>query len=163
MKSFSRVFLLVVLVSSLVYGQNINQSDRHRSANGVAAAAQFPQLPRVIQGPVVVGTGDNWAVLQWTTNQAGKSNSAVYAGTDRNDLRKADQTAEPVKMSAIASYQEQQYTHLVRLNHLVPGTTYYFVVNLGPDYEAQASSISQLTTTKQRGLTNWGIAIDGAR
>jgi len=160
MKSFSRVSLLILLASSLIYGQNTNQSGRHRSANGIVAAAQFPEPPRVIQGPVVVGTGDNWAVLQWTTNQAGKNNSTVYAGTNRNDLRKADQTVEPVRMSAVASYQEQQYTHLVRLNHLTPGTTYYFAVNLGPDYEAEASSISQLTTMKQRGLTSWGIAID---
>ncbi len=159
MKPFSRVFLLVLFVSSLVYGQNTNQSERYRSANGLAAP-QFPQSAKVIQGPFVVGAGDNWAVLQWTTNQAGKNNSIVYAGTNRNDLRKADQTAEPVKMSAIASYQEQQYTHLVRLNHLAPGTTYYFVVNLRPDYDVEASSVSQLTTTKQHGITSWGIAID---
>jgi len=163
MKSFSRVSLLILLASSLVHGQNTNQSDRYRSANGIAAATQYPERPRVIQGPAVIGTGDNWAVLQWTTNQAGKNNSTVYAGTNRNDLRKADQTVEPVRMSAVASYQEQQYTHLVRLNHLAPGTTYYFVVNLGADYEAEASSISQLTTTKQRGVTSWGIAIDDPR
>jgi len=160
MKLFSRVSLLILLASLLVYGQNTNQNARYRSTTGVATATQLPQPPRILQGPAVVGTGDNWAVLEWTTNQAGKNDSTVYAGTNRNDLRKADQTAEPVKMSAMASYQEQQYTHLVRLNHLAPGTTYYFVVNLGPDHEAEASNISQLTTTKQRGLTSWGIAID---
>jgi hypothetical protein len=160
MKSFSRVSLLILLASSLVHGQNTSQNERYRSANGLASATQLPQPPRIIQGPAVVGTGDNWAVLEWTTNQEGKNNSIVYAGTNRNDLRKADQTAEPVKMSAVASYQEQQYTHLVRLNHLAPGTTYYFMVNLGLDREAEASNISQLTTTKQRGLTSWGIAID---
>jgi len=76
-----------------------------------------------------VGTGNNWAVIEWTTNAAGRGRSAVYAGTDPRDLRKVAQTTEPVKVSEFASYQEQQYTHLVRLNHLQPGTTYYFLVD----------------------------------
>src|SRR5690349_21720925 len=125
MKLLSRVSLLILLASSLVYGQNKNQIDANRSAHGFQTVAQFPQPPRIIRGPVVVGTGDNWAVLEWTTNEAGKNNSTVYAGTSREDLQKADQTPERVKPSTLTSYQEQQYTHLVRLNHLAPGTTYY--------------------------------------
>ncbi len=88
--------------------------------------------PKIIQGPVVAGIGNNWAVIEWTTNAAGRSRSAVHAGTDRRDLRKVAQTAEPVEMSDFASYQEQQYTHLVRLNHLQP------------------SSIQDLPTTPER-------------
>lgn len=156
MKPFSRISLLILLASSLVYAQNTNKNGANGSTNGIETGTQFPQPPKILQGPVVIGTGDNWAVLQWTTNQAGKGSSIVYAGTNRNDLRKADQTAEPVKMSALASYQEQQYTTLVRLNHLAPGTTYYFEVDSGLGYEAGTSGISQLTTTKQHGLMSWG-------
>jgi hypothetical protein len=117
------------------------------------------QIAKVIQGPVVVSAGDNWAVVEWTTTLAGKNRSTVYAGTNRNDLRKVKQTAEPVSMRTLASYQEQQYTHLVRLTSLAPGTTYYFTVDEGKSREAESSNMSQVTTTKQHGLLSWGTVI----
>jgi hypothetical protein len=125
---------------------------------GTRSRLQF-QDPKIIQGPVVVGTGYDWAVIEWTTNAAGKNSSAVYAGTAVNDLRKVPQTAEPVTMSDLASYQEQQYTHLVRLNHLQPGTLYYFVVDSGPGTETGTSHPTSLVTTKRPGLTSWGSLI----
>jgi phosphodiesterase/alkaline phosphatase D-like protein len=143
MKTLSGVFLLIMMASFLAHGQSSSETTR----------------PKIIQGPVVVATGDNWAVVEWTTNAAGRSSSIIFAGTDKSDLRAVAQTAEPVKMSEIASYQEQQYTHLVRLNDLEPGTTYYFRVDSGSGYETGTSSILPLTTTRRRGLTNWGAAI----
>jgi len=109
---------------------------------------------------VVIATGAKWAVIEWTTNTAGQSGSTVYAGADKGDLQGVEQRAEPVKISDVPSYQEQQYNaHLVRLNHLQPGTTYYFRVDRGPEYETGTSSVSQLTTTKRPGLTNCGTSI----
>jgi phosphodiesterase/alkaline phosphatase D-like protein len=146
--------LLILLASFLVYGQ-----DSGDNAKRLGAMTPFWEPPKIIQGPVVVGTGADWAVIEWTTNAAGRSISVVYAGTHKIDLQRAEQTAEPVKISEVASYQEQQYTHLVRLNHLEPGTTYYFRVDSGSGYETGSSRISQLTTTKRRGLTTSGTSI----
>jgi len=154
MKIGASVSLLILLASFLCYGQ-----DSSDNAKRSWAMTPFRELPKIIQGPVVVGTGADWAVIEWTTNAAGKNSSIVYAGTNKMDLRRADQTTEPVKMSEVASYQEQQYTHLVRLNHLEPGTTYYFRIDLGPGYETGPSGISQVTTTKRRGFTTSGTSI----
>jgi len=110
-----------------------------------------------------VGTGYDWAVIEWTTNLAGNGISTVYAGTDGNRLQKADQTAEPVEMSRFSSYEEQQYTHLVRLQHLEPGTTYYFLVDSETRDDLATSHISQLTTTRHFGSTNPGTTISDYR
>lgn len=142
MKILSRISLLILMASFVTHGY-CSETTR----------------PKVIQGPVVVATGHKWAVIEWTTNAAGRSSSTIYAGTNKRDLRAVDQTADPVKMSEVASYQEQQYTHLVRLNDLEPGSTYYFRVDSEAGYESGISSISRLTTTKRRGLTNWGVSI----
>jgi hypothetical protein len=125
----------------------------------LVSMAEFLEPPKIIQEPLVVGTGSDWAVVEWTTNAAGRGRSIVYAGTEKNDLQEVEQRAEPVKMSEVASYQEQQYTHLVRLKHLEPRTTYYFQVDSGSGNETEASSISHLTTTKSRGLTFSGGSI----
>jgi phosphodiesterase/alkaline phosphatase D-like protein len=154
MNSSARVSLLILFASFLSYGQGSCDN-----AKRSVAMAPFREPAKIIQGPVIVGTGADWAVIEWTSNAAGRSSSVVYAGTNKIDLRRADQTTEPVKMSEVASYQEQQYTHLVRLNHLESGTTYYFRIDLGPGFETGPSTISQLTTTKRRGLTTSGTSI----
>ena len=143
MKIFSKVAPLILLTSLSVPGQGSSETMK----------------PKIIQGPVVVATGHKWAVVEWTTNAAGRSSSTIYAGTDKTGLRTVDQTAEPVKMSEIASYQEQQYTHLVRLNDLEPGTTYYYQIASGPGYKTGTSGILRLTTTKRPGRTAWGASI----
>src|SRR5215471_8445164 len=126
MKTAARISLLVLLASFLGYGQ-----DSSDNAKRSGIMTPFRELPKIIRGPVVVGTGADWAVIAWTTNAAARSSSVVYAGTNTIELRRAYQTREPVKMSEVPCYQEQQYTHLVRLNHLEPGTTYYFRIDLG--------------------------------
>ncbi|HLJ25450.1 MAG TPA: fibronectin type III domain-containing protein [Candidatus Angelobacter sp.] len=142
MKILSRISLLILMASFLAHGSS-NETMR----------------PKIIQGPVVVATGDKWAVIEWTTNAAGRSRSTIYAGTNKSDLRTVDQTTEPVKRSEMASYQEQQYTHLVRLNDLEPGSTYYFRVDAEAGYESGVSNILPLTTTKRPGRTKWGASI----
>jgi hypothetical protein len=153
----TRVSLLIVLLAPfLVYSQDSNGI---AGRSGTSLQFQLQHAPKIIQGPVVVGTGYDWAVVEWTTNAAGKSISAVYAGTAANHLCKAPQTAQPVTRSDLASYQEQQYTHLVRLNHLQAGTVYYFVVDSGPRSKTRASHLAQLATTKRPGLASWGLPI----
>jgi hypothetical protein len=153
----TRVSLLVMLLAPFpVYSQDSNGI---AGRSGSRLGLEFQNQPKIIQGPVVVGAGYDWAVIEWTTNAAGKSSSTVYAGTTVNDLRKASQTTQPVTISDMASYQEQQYTHLVRLNHLQPGTVYYFVVDSGPGSETGASHPDQFVTTKRPGLTTWGPPI----
>ena len=150
MKMLSKVALLILSASFLVHGQ---------SSTDYAKGLKTTMMPKIIQGPVVVATGNKWAVIEWTTNAAGRHNSTIHAGTDKSDLRTIDQTAEPVKISEIASYQEQQYTHLVRLNDLEPETIYYFQIASRSGYETETSSILPLTTTKRPGLTTWGTSI----
>lgn len=142
MQILSRISLLILMASFLAHGRSTET-----------------MRPKIIQGPVVVATGNKWAVIEWTTNAAGRSSSTIYASTNKSDLRAVDQTAVPVKRSGMASYQEQQYTHLVRLNGLEPGSTYYFRVDSGAGYESGVSSILPLTTMKRPGLTNWGASI----
>ena len=154
MKIRTSVCFLILLASVVVDGQELGDNARR-----LGAMTQLRQPAKIIQGPFVVATGFDWAVIDWTTNAAGRSSSVVYIGTHKSDLERADQTTEPVKTGEVASYQEQQYTHLVRLNHLEPGTTYYFRVGSRPDYETGTSNISQLTTTKRRGLTTSGTSI----
>ncbi|HLJ91465.1 MAG TPA: fibronectin type III domain-containing protein [Candidatus Angelobacter sp.] len=138
MKKLTRIIVLSLLVSSLVHGQESRQM--------VTAETMRPWLPKIIQNPVVLGTGDRWAVISWTTNAAGRASSVLYAGTDKNNLRPMEQTREPVRMSDLPSYEEQEYTHLVRLDNLKPGTLYYFVVDPGTGDELGKNSILQLTT-----------------
>jgi hypothetical protein len=154
MKIHSSVSLLILLASFLAYGQESGDA-----AKRLGTMTQLREPPKIIQGPLVVGTGADWAIIQWTTNAEGRKISVVYVGTDKKDLRRAEQSADPVNISDVPSYQEQQYTHLVRLNHLDPGTTYYFKVDSGSGHETGASNISQLTTTKRFGLTTSGPSI----
>ncbi len=96
---------------------------------------------RITNGPRVEGTGDNWAVIAWTTNEA--SSSIIRYGTSPSSL---NQTAE-------ASYADvenaNKQTHRVRINNLKPHTTYYFMVDSGQGEgtgtEAR-SSVSQFST-----------------
>jgi multisubunit Na+/H+ antiporter MnhC subunit len=134
-----------ILIVSLAAGLPILGQESQENAPKLPDV-ELHQLPKIIQGPVVLGTGDRWAVISWTTNAAGRAGSIIYAGTSRSNLKPLAQKQEPVRISDLPSYQEQEYTHLVRLNDLKPGTTYYFVVDSGMGHESGRSSISRLTT-----------------
>ena len=95
----------------------------------------------ITDGPRVEGTGDSWAVIAWTTNEA--SSSIIRYGASPNGL---NQVAEsPYADTENASKQ----THRVRITNLKPHTTYYFAVDSGQGEgtgtEAR-SSVSQFTT-----------------
>jgi phosphodiesterase/alkaline phosphatase D-like protein len=98
---------------------------------------------RIIDGPRVEGVGADSAVIAWTTNTGGSS--VVRFGTDANNL---SQTAQ-------APYADNESTkeqiHRVHLQHLKPGTTYFFIVDSGQGEgtgtEAK-SKVAQFTTSK---------------
>lgn len=96
---------------------------------------------KIIAGPRVEGTGNDWAVIAWTTNTGGSS--VVHYGTSESSL---NQTGEsPYADKEGAAYQ----THRVRLKNLKPNTTYYFQVDSGQgeDTGTQAkSAVSQFKT-----------------
>ncbi len=96
---------------------------------------------RITDGPRLEGTGDTWAVIAWTTNEA--SSSIIRYGLSPGSL---NQVAEaPYADVENASKQ----THRVHLSNLKPHTTYYFVVDSGQGEGTgtQAmSSVSQFTT-----------------
>src|SRR3954469_2541272 len=89
----------------------------------LAAAAQKSPALQITDGPRVEGVGDTWAVIAWTTNMGGSS--IIRYGTDGNSLT---QTA----MSPYANDPNPEHsTHRVKVEHLQPGTTYYFIADSG--------------------------------
>ncbi len=108
---------------------------------GEAGENQRHAAVKITNGPRVEGTGDTWAVIAWTTNEA--SSSIIRYGTSPSSL---NQVAE-------ASYADvenaNKQTHRVHINNLKPHTTYYFMVDSGQGEgtgtEAR-SNVSQFTT-----------------
>jgi hypothetical protein len=91
----------------------------------------------------VENLGDRWATIAWSTNTGGSS--IVHYGTDPNRLSLmaespyANDTGRPGE------------THRVKLDHLRPGTTYYYIVDSGQGQgtgtEAH-SHVEQFTTRR---------------
>lgn len=125
------------------------KDDRVKDAANDGVKEPPPVPIAILQGPVVEGTGDTWAVISWTTNIEGRAASIVYAGIHKNSLREMDQTPQAPDKNELASYREQEYEHLVRINNLQPGTTYYFKADSGEgnDHGIESrSGLSQFTT-----------------
>lgn len=144
MKIMGQMFFAVLLSTVSVYGQqrlqNVNEfTDVVKEAN------QRPA--EVIKEPTILGTGQTWAVISWTTNASGKRHSKIYAGTDPKNLKPANETpAMNGKDGRVPSYAVQEYAHLVRLNNLKPGTTYYFKADFGSKTNRGAESESHTWT-----------------
>lgn len=120
---------------------------RHASSGSNSEITQKQRAVTIIQGPVVLDTGDTWAVISWTTNAGGYS--IIHAGINKNNLNKRAQSLQVDGESMQESYQEQEYSHLVRIGNLKPGTTYYFVVDSGHGDDTgveSRSNILQFTT-----------------
>jgi Purple acid Phosphatase, N-terminal domain len=90
--------------------------------------------PRITKGPAVEFSGDQSAVVTWTTNSNGKS--LVHYGLNAQDLT---ETAEsPNRWNPNLPYM----VHRVLVLHLKPATTYYYVV----ESAGVKSTVSQFTT-----------------
>lgn len=92
-------------------------------ASAQRATQERPAAEKIINGPVVEGTGPTWAVIAWTTNTGGST--VLRYRAERDHL---SQTAE-------APYADNEktkvQTHRVRLKDLKPNTTYYFTADSG--------------------------------
>jgi hypothetical protein len=145
MTTFVRTCVVILFASFFVYGQESSQKPSMRAGN--------PGLAAIVQGPTVLATGDTWAVISWTTNIAGRGHSVIYTGTSKNHLQPANQTPQTAgtgNSDVVPSYQEQEYSHLVRVTNLKPGTTYYFTADSGQGSNhgvESRSGIAQFNTT----------------
>ena len=89
---------------------------------------------QITKGPAVEFSGDQSAVITWTTNS--KGNSVVHYGVNAQDLT---ETAEsPNRWNPNLPYM----VHRVLVVHLKPATTYYYVV----ESAGIKSTVSQFTT-----------------
>jgi phosphodiesterase/alkaline phosphatase D-like protein len=97
--------------------------------------AMFAVTPlQIAKGPAVEFSGDQSAIITWTTNTNG--NSVVRYGVNAKDLTK---TAEsPNRWNANLPYM----VHRVLVAHLRPATTYYYVV----ESAGVKSTVCQFTT-----------------
>jgi hypothetical protein len=78
---------------------------------------------RITHGPVVESTGATWAVVAWSTDTGGSS--IVRYGTDPNHL------SERAEAPYADSHKSVGQTHRVKIDHLTPGTKYFFIVDSG--------------------------------
>jgi hypothetical protein len=97
---------------------NADQQDRAMADNHDRAPAE-----RITNGPVVENVGNSWATVAWSTDTGGSS--VVHYGTDRNRLTEMAETPYDV------SKGDHGITHRVKIDHLRPGTTYFYVVDSG--------------------------------
>lgn len=147
----------VLLLALATYGL---QADR--DANSVKIKLKEPsQRPTaILKEPVVLGAGDTWAVISWTTNAGGKDRSKIYAGRDKANLAAVDQTVtDTTQEGPVESYQEQEYPHLVRLNNLKPGTNYYFQADSGSLSDHGPDSKSSVWQFRTSGVAPENVAV----
>ena len=122
------------------------------TSNWLAADAQRigadAKPARITQGPQLERATDSWAIIRWTTNNI-KGTSLRYAvvhyGTDPHDL---DETARsPNRWNPGLPYM----IYRVQINHLKPGTTYYYRVgsqNALNVSEGPESAVGQFTAQR---------------
>ncbi len=134
-RAIAWVSALAIALGGTAFAKNNKKAAQDKDDQGKHAAV------KIINGPRVEGTGDTWAVIAWTTNEA--SSSIIRYGTNGNRL---DRTAESPYADTEGANKQ---THRVKITGLNPGTTYYFAVDSGQGEgtgtEAK-SSIGQFTT-----------------
>jgi len=125
MKKLTLLLASALLLSGLAVAQSHdehqydpNQQDRAMANNRDRAPAE-----RITNGPVVENVGDSWATVAWSTDTGGSS--VVHYGTDRDRLTQMAETPYDV------SKGDHGVTHRVKIDHLRPGTTYFYVVDSG--------------------------------
>jgi phosphodiesterase/alkaline phosphatase D-like protein len=105
-------------------------------------AAQKPEPEKIINGPVVEGVGDSWAVIAWTTNTGGST--VVRYGTEQNNL------SETAQAPYADNEKTQAQNHRVHLKNLKPNTTYFFVVVSGQGEGTGTEAKSQIGQFKTK-------------
>jgi phosphodiesterase/alkaline phosphatase D-like protein len=141
MKTLSSLFLLPVVCCGLAAAQTYGDSDAQHAQP--AATTERPQSERITHGPVVESTGLTSSTIAWSTDTGGSS--VVHYGTNRNHL---DRMAESPYADSPSG---AGLTHRVKIEHLEPGTTYYYMVDSGQGEGTGTdarSAIEQFTTQR---------------
>ena len=129
MKKLLLAFTLAFAFATALQAQDADDRMKH------------PQAEKITHGPVVETVGRDHAVIAWSTNTGGSS--VIRYGTNPNQLT---QMAEAPYAD---NEKTQGQTHRVHINHLQPGTTYFFIVDSGQGEgtgtEAK-SKVEQFTT-----------------
>ena len=86
-------------------------------------ADNHDRAEQITNGPVIENVGSSWATVAWSTDVGGSS--VVHYGTDRDRLTQMAETPYDV------SKGDHGVTHRVKIDHLRPGTTYYYTVDSG--------------------------------
>jgi hypothetical protein len=131
MKKLTLLLASALLLSGLAIAQSHDEhqynSDQQNNADhqGRAMADNPGRAPaeRITNGPVVENVGNSWATVAWSTDTGGSS--VVHYGTDRNRLTEMAEAPYDV------SKGDHGITHRVKIDHLRPGTTYFYVVDSG--------------------------------
>jgi hypothetical protein len=89
-------------------------------ACSLTAALFAGTAPQITKGPAVEFSGDQSAIITWTTNTNGKS--IVHYGLNAKDL--TDTAESPNRWNPNLPYM----VHRVLMLHLKPSTTYYYTV-----------------------------------
>ena len=98
---------------------------------------------KITHGPVIESIGSSWATVAWSTDTGGSS--VVRFGTDREHL------SEMAESRYADSKSGEGITHRVKIDHLKPGTTYYYAVDSGQGEGTGTEAKSQVEefTTKR--------------
>jgi phosphodiesterase/alkaline phosphatase D-like protein len=131
MKKLTLLLASALLLSGLAIAQSHderqNNPDQQNNANlqGRAMADNRDRAPaeKITNGPVIENVGNSWATVAWSTDTGGSS--VVHYGTDRNRLTEMAETPYD------ASKGDHGVTHRVKIDHLQPGTRYYYMVDSG--------------------------------
>ena len=135
MKKLTLLLASALLLSGLAIAQS--QDNRDNRDHPSMAAPQAPDehgrdnmdnhertpAEKITHGPVVENVGNSWATVAWSTDTGGSS--VVHYGTDRNRLSEMAETPYEV------SKGDHGVTHRVKIDHLRPGTTYFYMVDSG--------------------------------
>lgn len=117
-------------------------------ATALAVAQQQPAELKIIDGPNIESLTDTKAQIAWSTDV--EASALVRYGTDQNKL---DQTAS----EKWGGYKTQRSAvHRVSLQHLKPGTTYYYLVESSEGWHKAknvAKSEVRSFTTKEKGAS----------
>ncbi|HVJ06087.1 MAG TPA: fibronectin type III domain-containing protein [Candidatus Saccharimonadales bacterium] len=148
MKKLSSLMMLPVLFCGLAFAQSDRRDPQYDRRDDNAYPRDEHRRDRsaderITNGPVVEQTGETWATVAWSTNTGGSS--IVRYGTDPNRLNRMAESPYEVDKGRPGE------THRVKLDHLRPGTTYYYIVDSGQGQgtgtEAR-SRVEQFTTRR---------------
>ena len=105
---------------------------------------------QITEGPEVERTTDTWAIIRWTASKVSGTSlryGMVHYGTDRHALSQTAKSPNRFNPALPAM------VYRVQVNHLEPGTTYYYRVESVDALdiaEGSESAINQFTTEQSQ-------------